>query len=232
MTYRHIFTSAVAVYATIYCTTSNAARPILPKELNDNVEYISFVSIGWGESGTFGVGPYAGEFKRRLNTRTNKFGGLISFGSERQSGKTKYALSGGDLRTPISGDCQMNQVERSIAGFSVETQPFSLQCTLGADGASMSLDTVPHANSFRQDRVGTVRFNDIVIEVRSIHKAQKGGTTAEPLGYVFTRNGLAVAAVDVSGKAHVVFAKSLDQPTRQILLSAATGLALVWTPQI
>ncbi|MEK6638019.1 MAG: hypothetical protein AABY88_08035 [Pseudomonadota bacterium] len=214
------------------CASVIGARPAFPTELNTANETISFASIGFGQSGSFTAGPYSGNYKRSLK---GKSGGLL-ITRARETGKTQFVLRGGELMAPLSGACRANLAEVRLAGFSAETEPFTLRCTLGSDdgmlAATLDLEDDPRAKGFRQNRIGLVRINNDVIDIRSLHKKLKGGSADLALGYVFTRGGSPIAAVDVAGKPNIVLAKGLDQPTRQMLISAATGLTLTWTPQV
>ena len=172
----------------------------------------------------FQIGEYDG-FYSAMNKNTQFFG-------SKDSAKTSFQLQAPSLPTPITATCEGGQSKLVIAGITWKRSELAYNCTYGGGApADAVLTLVLGDGTFMQrlqqpQRAGELRWNGQTIRFDT---RQVGGmpiSGGKPLGYVFTRAGREIGAVDLGGglSPPAFFVQPKGSPDRDAVMVAALSL--------
>ena len=132
----------------------------------------------------------------------------------------------------------MRRRTASVGVLTYELGPMVYSCSFTGAGQPAQL-TVAEARStsrpepMKRERAGEMTFGGVRLVVRSSHDlAGSPMRTAAPIGYVFERDGRAVAAVELNGAEPVITLRAGgDGAERRAVTLASLALALLWDPR-
>lgn len=202
------------------------------EEIAAHSERVEVIGVGWGQSGTFRLGPAnaVGRFDRRSSTlrsddRLGRWGGV------------RFTLPATASQGELSGGCRYGQLDaEDRSGLTVTTAmaPFGLVCTFARDGepfASLRLGAVfDRRLRVEERRQGVMSVSGGSYRVRSAHFVE--GTrfpASSPIGYVVEHGASPIAAVDLNG-GRKRLALPRDPATRDAALATTLALSLLWDP--
>ena len=198
-------------------------------------ERLDVTGAGWGRSGDFRLGQAKGSFRRDLDRREWAIEPVAAVEHE---GGLRFAVSGPEVRGRLEGRCYAYQGPDRLGGGALTIAaavPYGMRCAFSRDGVptgELTLDAAFRRGvSVETARIGEMRIGDTVLAVRSVHRFEGSRwPTSSPLGYLFEREGRAVAAVDVNG-ARKRLALPRDGAQREAAIAAGLALALAWDPE-
>jgi hypothetical protein len=208
------------------------ARMALPGLLDAEPPLV-FQGMGFGQKGRFSAGLYAASFSRS-DTRLALFDALF----ERRSGKTSFVLEGPAIDGAITAECRVAERTVTISVISFNPKPMAYVCRFSNQGRTLPAHFELQEDRsglagmmMRQGRRGELAFDDVVLNIVSVHRLQGSGIeTGTPIGYLFESEGVPVGAVELNGKPAVRFAPGADAGARRAVMVAATALGVLWDP--
>lgn len=191
----------------------------LPAELA-SVEPVAVRGIGGGRSGDWRIVDLQGRFDRGADR--------IEWLGRVQTDHVGAGYTVVDGSGVVDGvRCRGRQATLTWAAVEVPVAPYGVECRW-TSGAELRLAAVVHPT--RDERVGTYRRGDLVLEVRSVHALQGSAlAVAAPIGYVFSAGGRPVGALELNGTPRL-WRPEAASPWRRPLTDAALALALLWDP--
>lgn len=216
--------AALAALLLAGCAHVKSARMALPDVLTAAgapVEELPLQGVGGKARGEFKLGPAGGRYERSAS-RLELFDASLNV--DRAS--VRYSLDG----TEAECRARRNEVQRGVLALPV--RPFTVSCEW-SDGARLTLDAEPlAAGGTQQARRGRYEAGGLALELRSEHQLQ--GTKwplAQPAGYLLLQQGVAVAAIDLTGVTPRLWRPRAASPAQEAATRAALALALLWDPE-
>lgn len=208
------------------------ARMALPAPLAAVTAY-PFEGIGAGQKGQFRAGPYAVSF-RRSDTRLALFDAI----DERRTGKVEFSVSGPDFNGAVEAECEARMRTITLDIISFDPKPMAYQCRFLHEGRTLPARFEVQQSRrgvadmmMRQSRRGEIAFDRVTLGIASQHRLDGSPiSTASPIGYVFTQDGVPVGAVELNGTPVLRFAYDSDASVRRAVVLAALALGILWDP--
>ncbi len=210
------------------CSAVGSAHMVMPSDLAA-APPIRIESIGYGNRGDFRVAEYGGSYTRSEER-------LAFFDTvEQRAGHTDFRLQGPSGEAPITAQCRMRErnVQIGLVGFT--PQRMAYRCAFDG-GNSVPIrfelqEARQPVETLKRERRGEILFGDTRLTIRSAHRLQGAVIDAPaPIGYIFERDGRAVAALDVNGTAVIRLADQGDGSLRKAVITASVALALFRDP--
>ncbi len=213
------------------CGAIQPARMALPEPLRA-AEPLLLEGMGAGQSGTFRMAGYAGQY-RRSATRLELFGDLAVF----DRGRTSFTVEG-MTGEPLSAKCTVRQTTMTIGVVGFEPKQFAYECDFDHAGKPAALRfTLQEGRdagvpkTLQAERRGRVDAGAVSLTLRSVHAVDGSPIPLPaPIGYVFEQNGRAVGAVELNGLTPRVWLPAGSDDTRRAAVVATLALAVVWDP--
>jgi len=206
------------------CAHVKPARMALPEALSATdapFEELPLQGVGGKARGEFRLGAAGGRFERSAS-RLELFNASLNL--DRAS--VRYSLGGQEAECRA----RRNELQRGVLALPV--RPFTVSCEW-SDGARLALDAEPlAAGGTQQARRGRYEAGSLVLDLRSEHRLQ--GTKwplAQPAGYLLTKQGVVVAALDLTGVTPRLWRPRAASPEQEAATRAAIALALLWDPE-
>jgi hypothetical protein len=224
--------AALAALATAGCAglSGKPAQVELPAELG-GIAAETIAGIGGATKGRFAVAGVAGSFERSAS----RLALLERWQQDRAAVQMNFDGALGQARCTLRGQTLMAGVVQA------PIRPAAFDCefgnAVGAPDLRLQSRAVPAAGGGtrdeRQGRLEAVQATGaghLALELRSLHKLQ--GTPlplAAPAGYLFLRDGRAVAALELVGGKPRLW-RPADAALQSAVTRAAVALALLWDP--
>lgn len=215
--------AALAALLMAGCAHVKPARMALPETLaaaDAPFEELPLQGVGGKARGELRLGASGGRFERSAS-RLELFNASVNL--DRAS--VRYSLDG------TEAECRARRNEVQRGALALPVRPFTVSCEW-SDGARLTLDAEPMAAGGTQEaRRGRYEAGGLVLELRSEHRLQ--GTKwplAQPAGYLLTKQGLVVAALDLTGVTPRLWRPRAASPEQEAATRAAIALALLWDP--
>lgn len=185
--------------------------------------------IGGGERGSFAIGQNSGQFER--SAQELSFFGLFNM----KDGGVNFSLQGADFAQGLQAACTMRERSVTIDIVEFKPAPMALGCDLRLAGqpAPAVLEIQESAPDFtnRQQRRGVVMIDGVRLDIRSVHDMDGGILpAAQPLGYVFERDGVAIGGVDINGGPAMIETAGLSPADHKAIMLASVALSVFWDP--
>jgi hypothetical protein len=185
--------------------------------------------IGGGERGSFTIGQNSGQFER--SAQELSFFGLFNM----KDGGVNFSLQGADFAQGLQAACTMRERSVTIDIVEFKPAPMALGCDLRLAGqpAPAVLEIQEAAPDFtnRQQRRGVVMIDGVRLDIRSVHDMDGGILpAAQPLGYVFERDGVAIGGVDINGGPAMIETAGLTPADHKAIMLASVALSVFWDP--
>jgi hypothetical protein len=210
-----------------------AAQIRMPATLSEVAPATEISGIGGRPSGAFAAGPYSGKFERALERAS------FLDGSIERTGGSRFTVAGPEISSTIEADCGMREHALNLGIAEVTTRPLAYRCSFTAEGraipARFELQEVVGGGTAitRYERQGEIAVGGETIRFRSLHHiAGTSLPSRTPVGYVFERNGEAIGALSLTGRAALTSDPSLNPGTVRTMTIAAVALATFWDPAI
>lgn len=239
MTQRLTARRPAAVAATILvalllaaCATPKAARMERPAALQAAAEE-RLEGIGGGRSGRVVLGAFEARFERSAD-RLALFDDAVA----RDRATVRLDWRGADQQ-PAQLSCGAAQTTATAGVISATVKPLAVECTMragepgrGERTGALRLDSRAAAAGTRQEREGRWTSGDLALEIRSVHRFE-GSPLPQPapVGYVVSRGGVPVGAVELNGLRPRVWRPAEGAPAREDVTIALVALALLWDPE-
>ncbi len=227
---RLLLTCLLAAMALGGCGAIRPARMALPASLETGTERLTISGLGSAPRGEFRVGAEGGSFTRSAS-RLALFDALYE--GESAVASFSFAPPGA-----VASRCRMSRRTANVGVLTYEFKPMVYSCSFSGAGEPALLTlaearSTSRVESMKRGRGGEVALGDVRLHVRSAHAlAGSPMQTAAPIGYVFERDGRAVAAVEINGTEPVIILRS-DSAARErkAVTLASLALALLWDPK-
>jgi hypothetical protein len=185
--------------------------------------------IGGGERGSFAIGQNSGQFER--SAQELSFFGLFNM----KDGGVNFSLQGADFAQGLQAACTMRERSVTIDIVEFKPAPMALGCDLRLAGQPVPavLEIQESAPDFtnRQQRRGVVMIDGVRLDIRSVHDMDGGILpAAQPLGYVFERDGVAIGGVDINGGPAMIETAGLTPADHKAIMLASVALSVFWDP--
>jgi hypothetical protein len=212
------------------CGAIKPARMALPPALETGAERMTIIGLGGAPRGEFRIGDERGSFTRSAS-RLALFDALY----EGESAVASFSFA---PPREVASRCGMRRRTANVGVLSYEFKPMSYTCSFTGTGQPARL-TLAEARStsrvqaMKRERSGEMALGDLRLVVRSSHAlAGSQLETANPIGYVFERDGRAVAAVEINGtEPAIILGAGRTAEERQAVTLASLALALLWDPK-
>lgn len=212
------------------CGAIRPAQMALPASLETGTERLTISGLGGAPRGEFRVGAERGSFTRSAS-RLALFDAL----SEGESAVASFSfLPPGE----VASRCSMRRRTANVGVLTYEFRPMVYTCSFSGAGEPAQLTlaearSTSRVESMKRERSGEMVLGGGPLQVRSSHAlAGSRLQTAAPIGYVFERDGRAVAAVEINGTEPVMVLRSDSAaPERKAVTLASLALALLWEPK-
>lgn len=212
------------------CGAIKPAQMALPPALETGAERVTITGLGGAPRGEFRLAGEGGTFTRTAS-RLALFDALYE--SESAVASFAFAPPGG-----VASRCSMRRRTANFGVLTYEFKPMAYTCSFSGVGQPAQLilaeaRSTSRVASMKRERAGEVALGDVRIAVRSAHAlAGSPMQTAAPIGYVFERDGRAMAAVEINGTEPVIILGAGSSGSeRQAVKLASLALALLWDPQ-
>jgi hypothetical protein len=212
------------------CGSIRPATMALPPALETGGERLTITGLGGAAGGEFRVGGERGRFTRSAS-RLALFDTLY----EGDSAVASFTFA---PPVDVAARCAMRRGAVGIGVLTYEFKPMTYTCSFSgaAPPAQLTLAearSTSRVQSMKRSRVGEMVLGEVRLQVRSSHAlAGSPMETAAPIGYLFERDGRAVAAVELNGTEPVIVLRAGSAAgERQAVTLASLALALLWDPQ-
>lgn len=221
---RHaVAATVVAALLLAACAAPRPARMERPPGLQALPEE-RLEGAGGGRSGRFALGSFEGRFERSADRL-----GLFDDAVARERASVRMSWRGADGQ-PAELACKAAQTTASAGIVSGAVQPLAVECTMGAERRGvMRLESRAAAAGTRQERQGRWTSGNVAFDIRSVHRFEGSALPQPaPVGYVISREGAVVGAVDLNGLRPRVWRPAEGAPAREDVTIALVALALLW----
>jgi len=227
--------AAAAAVATILLAACAAPRPAQmerPPGLHALAEE-RLEGAGAGRSGRFVLAGLEGRFERSAD-RLGFFDDAVA----RDRATVRMTWRGVDGQ-PAELSCKAAQTTATAGIVSGAVRPLAVECTMRAGepgraerGGLLRLDSRAAAAGTRQERQGRWTSGDLALDIRSVHRFE-GSPLPQPapVGYVISRNGAPVGAVELNGLRPRLWRPAEGAAAREDVTIALVALALLWDPE-
>jgi len=221
----------VVVLTLAACAAPKAARMERPPGLQALAEE-RLEGVGGGRSGRFVLAGLEGRFERSAD-RLDFFDVVA-----RDRATVRLDWRGADGQ-PAEMNCKAAQTTVSAGIVSAAARPLAVECTMRAGQAGraersglLRLESRSAAAGTRQERSGRWTQGDVALDIRSVHRFE-GSPLPQPapVGYVVSRDGTAVGAVEMNGLRPRVWRPAQGTAAREDVSIALVALALLWDPE-
>lgn len=212
------------------CAAARPARMERPAGLQDLAEE-RLEGAGAGRSGRWKVAGLEGQFERSAD----RLGVFDAFSRDRATIRLTWRTAAGP-----SGEmsCKAAQSEVTSGIVSAPVRPYAVDCTMRAEQAdrpartgTLRLEGRAAAAGTRQERSGRWSTGDVTLDIRSVHRVEGSPLPLEaPFGYVLSRAGTPVGAVELDGLRPRLWRPAEGDPLRDEATVALVALALLWDP--
>jgi len=223
-------TAAFTALMLTACATPKAARMERPAALQGLAEE-RLEGAGAGRSGRWRVAGLEGEFERSAD----RLGLFDVVSRDRATVRLNWRTPAGQ-----SGElsCKAAQTDATAGIVQAAVRPFAVDCTMRAVQADraeragkLRLEGRAAAGGTRQERSGHWSAGDVTMEIRSVHRVEGSPLPLEaPFGYVLSRAGAPVAAVELDGLRPRLWRPAEGTALRDDATVALVALALLWDP--
>lgn len=205
--------AAAAITLFAGCAGLPAAQMQLPEALaGGTAETVQ--GIGGGREGGFVLSGLTGRFERSAS-RLSLFDAV---GFDRAAVRYRSTPASG---APVAADCSARQTTASVGIVAAAPRPFELRC-----GFSGGLEGELQLG----ERSGRVAAAGVTLDLQPVYRVKGSPLPLQaPIGYVFTRQGQAVGAVELNGNPRL-WRPPADTPAHAAVTHAALALALLWRP--
>lgn len=212
------------------CAAPKPARMERPAALQGLTEE-RLEGAGAGRSGAWKLAGLDGRFERSAD-RLGLFDVLArDRATVRLTWRTPAGLAG-------EMSCKAAQAEATAGIVNAALRPFAVDCTMRAPQADRSertgtlrLEGRGAAAGTRQERSGRFIAGDVTLDIRSVHRVEGSPLPLEaPFGYVLSRAGTPVAAVEIDGLRPRLWRPAEGSALRDDATVALVALALLWDP--
>lgn len=221
---------ATSVLLLAACAAPKPARMERPAGLQGLAEE-RLEGAGAGRSGRWKVSGLEGEFERSAD----RLGLFDVVSRDRASVRLNWRSPAGP-----SGEmsCKAAQTDATVGIVNAAVRPFAVECTMRAVQAdrpertgTLRLEGRAAAGGTRQERIGRWSAGDVALDVRSVHRVEGSPLPLEaPFGYVLSRAGTPVAAVELDGLRPRLWRPPEGTALRDDATVALVALALLWDP--
>ncbi|MBL8347078.1 MAG: hypothetical protein JNN03_16685 [Rubrivivax sp.] len=222
--------AAVTALLLAACATPKPARMERPAGLQGLAEE-RLEGAGAGRSGRWRLAGLEGEFERTAD----RLGLFDVVSRDRASVRLTWRTPAGQ-----SGElsCKAAQTEATAGIAQATVRPFAVECTMRAAQAdrpertgTLRLEGRAAAGGTRQERSGRWNAGDVSMDIHSVHRVEGSPLPLEaPFGYVLSRAGTPVAAVELDGLRPRLWRPSEGTASRDDATVALVALALLWDP--
>lgn len=222
--------AAVTALLLAACATPKPARMERPAGLQGLAEE-RLEGAGAGRSGRWKLAGLEGEYERSAD----RLGLFDVVSRDRASVRLNWRTPAGQ-----SGElsCKAAQTEATAGVVETAVRPFAVDCTMRATQAdrpertgTLRLEGRAAAGGTRQERSGRWSAGDVALDIRSVHRVEGSPLPLEaPFGYVLSRAGTPVAAVELDGLRPRLWRPAEGTPWRDDATVALVALALLWDP--
>ncbi len=212
------------------CAAPKPARMERPAGLQDLAEE-RLEGAGAGRSGRWRLAGLEGQFERSAD----RLGVFDPFSRDRATVRLNWRTAAGQ-----SGEmsCKAAQAEATVGIVNAAVRPFAVDCTMRAEQAgggertgTLRLDGRAAAGGTRQERSGSWIAGDVTLHIRSVHRVEGSPLPLDaPFGYVLSRAGTPVGAVELDGVRPRLWRPAEGAPLRDDATVALVALALLWDP--
>lgn len=223
-------TCLLAAMALGGCGAIRPAQMALPASLETGTERLTISGLGGAPRGEFRLGSERGSFTRSAS-RLALFDALYE--GESAVASFSFAPPG-----EVASRCSMRRRTANVGVLTYEFKPMVYACGFSGAGepALLTLAEVrstSRVQSVKRERSGEMALGEVRLQVRSSHAlAGSPLQTAAPIGYLFERDGRAVAAVEINGTEPVIILHADSAASeRKAVTLASLALALLWDPK-
>lgn len=220
--------AAVALLAA--CAVPKAARMERPAALQGLAEE-RLEGVGAGRSGRWQLAGMEGQFERSAD-RLSFFDAVAR---DRATVRLTWRTAAGH-----SGEmsCKAAQTEVTAGSIQATARPLGVDCTMRAAQAdrteragTLRLEGRAAAAGSRQERSGRWSAGETALDIRSVHRVEGSPLPLEaPFGYVLSRGGTPVAAVELEGTRPRLWRPAEGTAWRDDATVVLVALALLWDP--
>lgn len=209
------------------------AHIAMPSELAA-AERIELTGMNGASRGRLELAGAQGEFTRSAERLSIADSLLV-----RRRGGGTFRISGPGIEGELSGSCGYRESEIDAGPVHVTTARFAYACDFRRDGRPIAAELVIEdpagaAGTLhgRTERVGTLFFEGLEIELGSIHRDSGGGLPVpHALGYSFEAQGRPLGAVDLNGSNKTLYLPR-DARRREAVIAGSLALAVLWDPAV
>ncbi len=226
--------TAAAIGAAVLLLTACAAPKPARMERPPGLQALAeerLEGAGAGRSGRWKLAGFEGEFERSAD----RLGLFDVVSRDRATVRLNWRTPAGQ-----SGElsCKAAQTEATVGIVNATVRPFAVDCTMRAEQAgrpeltgTLRLDGRAAAGGTRQERSGRWSTGDVTLDIRSVHRVEGSPLPLDaPFGYVLSRAGAPVAAVELDGLRPRLWRPAEGAALRDETTVALVALALLWDP--
>lgn len=216
--------AAAAAVLTSACAGLPAAQMALPETLAA-IAPETVRGLGGRREGDFVLAGTPGRFERSAS-RLSLFDDRLAF--DRVAASYRTAPSSG---AAVAASCRARQTEATVGVLGGAPRPYEVRCQFsGGVSGELILSAPSGVPGTRAERRGSVSAGGVTLALQSVHRVQGSPLPLEqPIGYVFTQDGLAVGAVELNGTPRL-WRPPAGTPRHDAVTQAALALALLWDP--
>lgn len=210
------------------CSTAHMVQPVSLADASP----IRIENIGFGEHGRFAFTDLGEAFAGRFDRSGGKAN--LSDILKEHYGITDFTLDGPHLSAPLDVRCDFAERVLDIGIFTSTPNRFAYRCSFRSEGRSIPARfelQEGHSATLKRDRRGEIALDRVILQIRSAHRIERSALpVAAPIGYVFERDGVPVASVEINGTPTIRLAPTDDPAVRRTVYVGALALALLWDP--
>lgn len=222
--------AAAAVALLAACAVPKAARMERPAALQGLAEE-RLEGIGAGRSGRWQVAGVEGQFERSAD----RVSFLDAVARDRATVRLTWRTAAGH-----SGEmsCKATQTEVTAGSIQAAARPLGVDCAMRVvhtdrteRAGTLRLEGRAAGAGSRQERTGRWSAGDMALDIRSVHRVEGSPLPLEaPFGYVLSRGGTPVAAVELEGTRPRLWRPAEGTAWRDDATVVLVALALLWDP--
>lgn len=212
------------------CGSLPQARMALPDSMQTTTPYV-IDGVGGKSTGQISIADSSGKFSRSA-TRLSFFDLAV-----RDRASTRFEVSGKGWQGTLSADCGLREVRVEGSFLSIPVLPLKYVCDFNAGNDAQGRLVLAQAmGSVTQPtprREGEVAYLGTVLRIRAEYGlAGSPFKLGRPSGYRFERDGVTVAAVELTDTTRptLLMTSALNERERQTAILGALALGLLWEP--
>jgi hypothetical protein len=226
----------LALLASVSALALPTARIELPEGLDSRAERLPVSGFGGHNKGVYQLAEYHGEFKRgesRLGVMDPLF---VS-----NKGRSSFTLQDADAAELLRADCEFVRKSVTINVVTFDPKKMTYQCEFRREGSLLGARLAighPKPSGFkerllaRDSRRGESNIFEQHLFIESLHRYEKSRfDSSAPIGYVLSREGRAVAALELTDiNPTVIIAPDLTADLRRSAIATALALSVLRDP--